>query len=381
MNPLSSLLESLLKRNRTEYSEDVRKLINSLINEGDLHHGESWAAHMTPSLESPALLGQLLSGLHNGNLLSPELYPQLVKIEKQLIDWFCRLFEHNHAHFTHGSTYANLEALWQARELSQADSTIVYASQDAHYSVAKACHILGLQFKSIATNERGEISIEALRQACQQQSPLAIIATAGTSSCGAIDAISSCVALAEQFSCWCHIDAAWGGALMLTAKSYLLDGLKEADSISFDPHKALAQPRPCGVLLYQQPLKSISDIDYLAQAPKQTLLGSHGGEIFLPLWFSLLLSGEQKLAQQINHRLLQAKQFYSTLKSQTDWWLLSSPTGIVCFRPASHYDLSPLIEQGIFSTVTINDQLSYRAVFASDKTQAKALLAALEIYF
>ncbi|MFW5426998.1 MAG: pyridoxal phosphate-dependent decarboxylase family protein [Methylophagaceae bacterium] len=380
MSQLSSLIESLLELNNAA-SPEAHKLIDHLISEGNLHHRESWAAHMTPAIDSPALLGQLLSGLHNGNLLSPELYPQLVKIEKQLIDWFCHLFRHNYGHFTHGSTYANLEALWQAREQSSIDSNIVYGSKDTHYSIAKACRILGLQFKSIRTNKHGEISAEALQKACQQQTPLAIVATAGTSSCGAIDSISSCITLAKQFSCWCHVDAAWGGALMLTSESHLLDGLEKADSVSFDPHKALAQPRPCGVLLYRQPLESISDIDYLMQAPKQTLLGSYGGELFLPLWFSLLLSSEERLAHQLNHRLQQAKQFYSTLKEQTDWWLLSSPTGIVCFRPASHCDLSPLIQQGIFSTIAINDQLTYRAVFSSDKTQAETLVAKLESYF
>jgi glutamate/tyrosine decarboxylase-like PLP-dependent enzyme len=380
MNQFVSSIESLLELNSTEYSE-AQKLIDSLISEGKLHHSESWAAHMTPSLESSALLGQLLSGMHNGNLLSPELYPQLVKIEKQLIDWFCQLFQHDYGHFTHGSTYANLEALWQAREHSSTDSIIVYGSKDAHYSIAKACHILGLQFKSIITNDRGEMSTEALRKACQKQAPLAIVATAGTSSCGAIDSISSCTALAKQFSSWCHIDAAWGGALMLTPKSRLLDGLKEADSVSFDPHKALAQPRPCGVLLYREPLDSISDVDYLAQSPKQTLLGSYGGELFLPLWFSLLFSGEEQLVFQLNHRLQQAKQFYFTLKERTEWWLLSSPTGIVCFRPPDHCDLSILLQKGTFSKVIINEQSVYRAVFASDKTQVEALLAALEHYF
>lgn len=380
MSQFSSLIESLLESNRTEGSE-VNTLIDDLINEAKLHHSESWAAHMTPSTASPALLGQLLSGLHNGNLLSPELYPQLVKIEKQLLDWLCQLFQHEHGHFTHGSTYANLEALWYAREHSRTDSTIVYGSQDAHYSIAKACCILGLKFKSIATNERGEILTGELQQACQDQAPLAIVATAGTSSCGAIDSISSCVALAKQFSSWCHIDAAWGGALMLTSKSHLLAGLKEADSVSFDPHKALGQPRPCGVLFYRQAVASIADIDYLMQAPKQSLLGSYGGELFLPLWFSLLLSGENKLIQQLNHRLQQAEQFYCALKEQTDWWALSSPAGIVCFRPPDHCDLSALLQQGIFSKATINQKAVYRAVFASDKTEAKVLVTILKSYF
>ncbi|PHS24066.1 MAG: aspartate aminotransferase family protein [Methylophaga sp.] len=380
MSQLTSLIESLLELNNTEYSE-AQTFIDKLIIEGKLHHSESWAAHMTPSLDPPALLGQLLSGLHNGNLLSPELYPQLVKIEKQLIDWLCPLFQHEYGHFTHGSTYANLEALWYARQHSPTDLTVVYGSQDAHYSIAKACHILGLQFKSIVTNDQGEMSIKALQQACQQHAPVAIVATAGTSSCGAIDSISSCIALAKQFSSWCHIDAAWGGALMLISKSHLLAGLKEADSVSFDPHKALGQPRPCGVLFYRQPVEPTSGIDYLMQAPKQSLLGSYGGELFLPLWFSLLLSGEKKLIQQLNHRLQQAEQFYCALKQQTDWWVLSSPAGIVCFRPPDHCDLSALIQQGIFSKTTINQQSVYRAVFASDKTEAKMLFTALEGYF
>ena len=381
MSTLESLEILLTELSHYAQTSDSVTLLSDLINEGSIHNQQSWAAHMTSSIDSPAILGQLLASLHNGNLLSAELYPQLAHIEKQLISWFCQLFQHKYGHFTHGSTYANLEALWQAREHVNNHSTIVYGSQDAHYSIEKACRILGLQFKPIATNERGELSVEALHHACQHHPPLAIVATAGTSSCGAVDSIADCVALAKKFACWCHIDAAWGGVLMLTSQAPLLNGIEFADSVSFDPHKALSQPRPCGVLLYQRPLDSISDIDYLMHDPKQTLSGSYGGELFLPLWLSLQLSGEQALTSQVTTRLQQAKQFYTLLKLQTDWWSLLSPTGIVCFIPSEKYDFSVLIQQGILSMVKINKHSVYRAVFVSDKTQASEVFAALKHYF
>lgn len=384
MSELSAIIKALEKPfhalSAIERS-NTSEFIHNLIAEGDLHNSEYWAAHMSPAIESPALLGQLLAGLHQGNLLSAELYPLLANIEKQLIDWLCQLFEQPHGHFTHGSTYANLEALWQAREHNQSDSTTVYGSQAAHYSIAKACHILGLNFKTIATNDYGEMSIEELKKACQQQSPMAIVATVGTSSCGAIDHIMSCSALAQQFASWCHIDAAWGGALVLTEQADLLAGVAHADSICFDPHKALGQPRPCGVLLYQRPLKAIDNIDYLTLEPAQTLVGSRGGELFLPLWCSLLLSGEQHLISQVEQRRQQANCFYTALKQRTNWWLLFSATGMVCFRPSQPCDLSTLIQKGCLSQSTINGQSVYRVIFASDTSKANSLLAQLAPYF
>lgn len=189
MTDLSSLITSLQKQ-LANLPAQQQNLIKSLITEGTLHHQQSWASHMTPAIDDPALLGQLLAGIHNGNLLSAELYPQLVTIEQQLLNWFCQLFQQPFAHFTHGSTYANLEALWQAREKASNESKLVYGSQAAHYSIIKACQILGLAFQAIPTNALGQMHVEQLQQACEHAAPIAIVITAGSSSCGAIDYLS-----------------------------------------------------------------------------------------------------------------------------------------------------------------------------------------------
>lgn len=358
-----------------------KALVQALINEGELHNSSAWAAHMTPSINAPALLGQLLAGLHNGNLLSAELYPQLAIIEQQLIDWFCQLFGQQFGHFTHGSSYANLEALWQAREQEKNTSKTVYGSKETHYSVIKACHILGLTFLPITTNKLGQINTGQLSQACREQPPLAIVATAGTTSSGVIDPLISCIDIAKEFNSWCHIDAAWGGGIILLPEQQHLAGVERADSINFDPHKAWGLPKPSSVLLYQQPLDLISlDIDYLVQSPKQTLAGSYGGELFLPLWFNLL-NGSKGLIKQIRRRLEQAEIFYLELKLKTDWEVFHSPTGIICFKMPQNINLTPLEEQGLLSRSAINNGPVWRVVFASDKTSAEIILAALEPYF
>lgn len=365
-------------------NDQSAKLIQQLITEGRLHHKETWAGHMTPAIDQPALLGQLLAGLHNGNLLSPELYPQLAAIERQLLDWFCQLFQQPFGHFTHGSSYGNLDALWQAREHAKNASNIVYGSQAAHYSISKACRILGLTFQAIPTDELGQMDVNALRTACQHVAPIAIVLTAGTTSCGALDPIPTCLEIAKEFNSWGHIDAAWGGALMLSlTHQHYLDGIAQANSVCIDPHKALGQPKPCSLLLYKQPLANNLDIevDYLTQAPKQTIGGSYGGELFLPLWCSLILSGTQSFSDRIDLRLEQAEQFALALKQHTNWWLLHSATGIVCFIPSTSVDLTHLINLGLLSTTKVNGHQVYRVVFANHTSQAESLLAALELYF
>lgn len=361
-----------------------QSIIQQLIAEGQLHHKSTWAGHMTPAIDQPALLGQLLAGLHNGNLLSPELYPQLALIEQQLLDWFCQLFQQPYGHFTHGSSYGNLDALWQARDQAKNPSNVVYASQAAHYSIHKACQILGLNLQTIPIDKVGQIDVKALHIACQDIAPLAIVVTAGTSSCGAIDPIPACINIAKKFNSWCHIDAAWGGALMLSAvHRHYLTGVTLADSICFDPHKALGQPKPCSLLLYKQALTKHSDldVDYLSQTPKQTVGGSYGGELFLPLWCSLILNGKQSFSDRVDQRLKQAEQFARILKQETNWWWLHSATGIVCFRPSTDIDLTHLINLGQVSTAKINEREVYRVVFASHTSQAQALLIMLEPFF
>lgn len=79
---------------------------------------------------------------------------------------------------------------------------------------------------------------------------LAIVATAGTTDAGAIDPLVEITAMAAERNIWLHVDAAWGGALLLSEKYlHYLDGLELADSVTLDFHKQFFQTISCGAFL------------------------------------------------------------------------------------------------------------------------------------
>lgn len=356
--------------------DSLKLLFSNLITEGLQHQQPDWAAHMSPSIDDAQLLGATLAAGHAGNLLSPAYYPLLAAASEQTLGWLCGLFSMPLGHFTSGGSTANLEALWQARTADKENRRIVYTASSAHYSIAKACHILGLTLRYIpVSGEREEIDLAALRQSCEGMPPLAIVATAGTVITGAIDPLQACADLADELDCWLHIDASWGGALALLSKpSTALVGMSCANSISFDPHKTLGVPRPCAVLCYQQKFNTpfSADASYLNQPPDTQLLGSHGAEHCLPLWVMLQTHGTEHIAKRTQSRLDQAKQFATLIAPDVAWYSLSQ-TGIVCFRVSGDPDLILLINQGLLSSAMLVGKHIYRVVFANNHTQAVAI--------
>ncbi len=368
---LSQLLDAL--------SSD--KHASALVNEAQLHSSPSWAAHMTPNVNQASMLGKLIAAQHNGNLLSAELYPQLKMAEQDTLNWLQKKLHFPHAYFTAGSSYGNLEALWQARDTTN-NANVVYGSAVSHYSIYKACDILGLEFVPVASDELGRLIPNALKKACQERTPTAIVLNAGSTSYGEMDPLQTCISIAEHYKVWCHIDAAWGGALaFLSEYEHLTSVVAAADSLCFDPHKALGQPKPCGVICYKTPRATLSvDIDYLSEQPQKSLSGSFGGELFLPLWLNLNMYGENRFVTTIRARLEQAKLFADGLDKKL-FAYHHSITGIVCFNThQTNLDLSVLVNQGVFSQTKMNGKNMYRAVFTSDKSSAEGLLNELRAH-
>lgn len=363
-------------------NNDLTILLDQLLTEANIHLSNTWAAHMTPAVSATSLLGQTIAGLHNGNLLSPQLYPILVQIEQKTISWLCQIFKQTNGHFVPSGSYANLDALWQAKQANSTHSNIVYASTAAHYSIAKACQILDLELILIPCNEQGEISSEALLKACEVTQPLAIVATLGTTALGAIDPLSDCIAIAQRFNSWCHIDASWGGALcILPEYDHLFADLAGANSVCIDPHKALSQPKPSSVLLYQHEINKIdANVSYLEEKPLAHLPGSHGGENFLPLWFMLVSKGTKVLKEQLRYRLSQAQLFAHALDQLEGCTVYPTRTGIVGFDITPEKTIDTLINRGVFSRVQISGKTIYRAVFVNNHVSAEALIAELQAY-
>lgn len=181
-----------------------------------------------------------------------------------------------------GGSAANLTALACAREAqvgSMRDDVVVYVSDQAHSSVARAARSLGFlqnQVRVIPSNEELKLRVDLLEAAMDADAsggrkPLFVSANGGATNSGAVDPLEELVELCDDRDVWLHVDAAYGGFAVLDERGRRqLAGMEGADSIALDPHKWLYQPYECGCLLVRDgaELRNAFTItpDYLREA-------------------------------------------------------------------------------------------------------------------
>lgn len=374
MTSLPSRFENLLANLGLQLNPPNLALCNTLIAEANQKQASDQAAHMGGQLYPAAIAGQFLATLHQGNLLSAELNPELKHVETIILAEMAAQFNFPLGHFTSGGSVGNLEALWLAKQ-RYPERTQVYASENCHYSIAKACALLDLQLLLLATDDQHQLDLTALKNACQQQPPLAIVVTAGTTGSGHLDPLTAATQLAQQYQSWLHIDGAWGGFLALLGDKSLLKAAAQADSLCFDPHKSLGQPRPCGLLFYRQPLAKIAgSVDYLPNQPDHRIIGSHGAESFMSLWLTWQHHGWQTLQTDLAAKLAESRKMAELLADKVANLQLSE-SGIVCFQHPA--DLQPLQDAGVLSKTRLKQQDYFRLVFADNACRADAVFMRL----
>jgi tyrosine decarboxylase / aspartate 1-decarboxylase len=164
-------------------------------------------------------------------------------------------------HLTSGGTFANLEALWVAGQISQscgAQQRIV-GSEQAHYTHQRISSVLRLNYSAVATDQRGRMDMAALETELRKGDVGTVVATLGTTAIGAIDPLDQILALRDRYGFRLHVDAAYGGYFKLipdaldepARRAYAV--IDQADSIVIDPHKHGLQPYGCGCVIFRDP--------------------------------------------------------------------------------------------------------------------------------
>ncbi|GGY91931.1 aspartate aminotransferase family protein [Streptomyces nitrosporeus] len=155
---------------------------------------------------------------------------------------------HPDAVITTGGTEANQLALLLARERHGPLQTICAAN--AHHSITRATWLLGLPRPVVIPAPRGVMDPTALHDALTTLTgPLLVTATAGTTDTGRIDPLDHIADLTTTHGADLHIDAAYGGPLLLSpTHRHLLTGLHRAHTVTLDLHKLGWQPASAGIL-------------------------------------------------------------------------------------------------------------------------------------
>jgi aromatic-L-amino-acid decarboxylase len=356
-----------------ESIESVLADVDELLIPATTHwQSPGFMAYFASSGSGPGILGETVAAAFNVNAMLWRTAPAATELEQVTLDWLRQMVglpEPLFGVINDTASSSTLYALAAARE-AQTDLRIrelgmtgrpelprlrYYASAEAHSSVEKAGIVLGLGrdgLRRIQVDERFRMDPVALRQAIHEDvaagiRPIAVVATAGTTSTTSVDPTPAIAALCEQHGLWLHVDAAYGGAAAIAPElRWVLDGAERADSIVINPHKWLFTPIDCSVLWTRRPdvLRDAFSIvpEYLTtsegsdqDAPNLMDYGTSLGRRMraLKLWMVIRHFGTEGLAQRIRAHCEYASMVARWVEGERDFELLApAPLSVVCLR-------------------------------------------------
>lgn len=338
----------------------------------------SFIGHMTSALPYFVLpLSKMMVGL-NQNLVKIETSKAFTPLERQVLgmlhhlvygesEGFYKKWLHSANHslgaFCSGGTVANMTALWIARNrLLRPDGDFkgvakeglframrhygyqdlaILVSERGHYSLRKAADILGIgrdMLIPVKTDANNKVDSQAMRQvaaalAARAVRVMAIVGVAGTTETGNVDPLDELADLAAELNCHFHVDAAWGGATLLSDKyRYLLKGIERADSVTIDAHKQMYVPMGAGMVVFKHP-SAAHAIEHHAEyilrkgskdLGSQTLEGSRPGMAML-VHACLQVIGRKGYEILINRSLEKARYFAGLIELHPEFELVTAP--------------------------------------------------------
>jgi histidine decarboxylase len=197
---------------------------------------------------------------------------------------------------TSGGTEGNLYGLYLARTFLP--GAVVYHSSTAHYSVAKAAHLLNMPAVPVPCDDEGELDYGELSKALRANAghPAVVVATVGTTMTEAVDNVAAIVKRLDTVGVppdqrYIHVDAALTGIPLALEDGVLhpsCDLGQHVDSLTISGHKFLATPEPCGVLITRQRHRDrvAQSVSYIGGVDA-TIAGSRSGHTVLQLWWAL----------------------------------------------------------------------------------------------
>ncbi|MFC1235632.1 pyridoxal-dependent aspartate 1-decarboxylase PanP [Vibrio sp. F74] len=359
-------------------SDHTQHLLDTLVSHSVHTSAPSFIGHMTSALPYFLMpLSKIMIAL-NQNLVKIETSKAFTPLERQVLGMLHRLIyqqddafyeqwmhsaKHSLGSFCSGGTIANITALWVARNNAlKADNEFngveneglfnamkhygyeglaILVSDRGHYSLKKAANILGIGQDSlipIKTDDNNRLCTQALQEKIAELKqknikPFAIIGVAGTTETGNIDPIREIAEISQREGCHFHVDAAWGGAtLMSNNHRHLLDGIELADSVTIDAHKQLYIPMGAGMVLFKNP-DDMAAIEHHAEyilrkgskdLGSHTLEGSRSGMAML-VYSSMHIISRPGYELLIDQSIEKAKYFSGLIKQQPDFELISEP--------------------------------------------------------
>jgi len=287
----------------------------------------------------PGILAELLIASLNVNNMTWLSSPAATELEVTVMDWLAQLLglpRGWHGHIEDTASTATVAALAAARTLKPGG--VVYASEQANFSVEKAARLVGLEFRKVEVDDGFR-----MRADFPLDDATAVVATVGTTGTTSVDPVPELARRCEEASVWLHVDAAYAGSAWVCDElRWSMEGVDRADSVVVNPHKWLFTPMDCSTLWTRRPdvLHETFALvpDYLAATSEAVDLKDFGpalGRRFraLKLWFVLRWYGAEGLRALIREHVRLAQLFAALVEAEPGWEVVAPhPFSTVCFR-------------------------------------------------
>lgn len=322
---------------------------------------------------------------------------------------------------TSGGSLANLTALLAARNHAfpnvwkkglaaypPGSRPAIAVSEDIHYSICRTAGILGIGEDNILkmpVDGNGKICVEKVPGILDDAHKkgfivFCLVASAGTTSLGAIDSLNELGDIANKRGIWFHVDGAHGASLLVSdLLRHKLSGIEKADSITWDAHKMLFVPSPCSLLFYKDKEKSYGafqqEASYVFEKHADRYTEFDSAEknfectkrpMIMSLWVLWAIYGRALFSEKIEFVCQLCSEAYLLLKKEEDFETIHEPEcNILCFRYKPHDFPTYLIpdyqlkirdevrENGVFfiSKVDIGKETALRVVFMNHQIEPK----------
>uniref|UniRef100_A0A8C3UWE0 Glutamate decarboxylase 1 n=1 Tax=Catharus ustulatus TaxID=91951 RepID=A0A8C3UWE0_CATUS len=283
---------------------------------------------LSTGLDIIGLAGEWLTSTANTNMFTYEIAPVFVLMEqitlrkmREIIGWSNK---DGDGIFSPGGAISNMYSIMAARYkyfpevktkgMAAVPKLVLFTSEHSHYSIKKAGAALGFG------TDNGYV-------------PLFVNATAGTTVYGAFDPIQEIADICEKYNLWLHVDAAWGGGLLMSRKHrHKLNGIERANSVTWNPHKMMGVLLQCSAILVREKgiLQGCNQMcaGYLFQPDKQYDVSYDTGDKAIQcgrhvdifkFWLMWKAKGTVGFENQINKCLELAEYLYTKIKNREEF--------------------------------------------------------------
>lgn len=359
-------------------------------------HWESpnFMAYFPANKSKASVLAEMLMSTLGSQCMIWLSSPAAAELEEQVMVWMREMLGLPDSYtgvIQDTASTATLSALLTAREQAtnfginkqgfDKQKFTVYASSQIHSSVEKAVKISGIgadQFRQIPVDENFAMQAEALDKAIEKDivagfKPVCVISAIGTTSTTAIDPIAEISIICKKHKVWHHVDAAYAGtALVLPELRWMSEGVEEADSFVFNPHKWMFTNFDCTAYFVKDPMALVNTFtitpDYLKTSVDEEVKnyrdwGIPLGRRFraLKLWFVIREMGVAGIQEKIRKHIALGKWLANEVNTHPDFELMAPvPLNTVCFRfiDAPVEELDALNEE-IMNTINKSGKLFF----------------------